>query len=157
MNRHHIVLDLDGTLFDTASDVVYENAESLRRACKPHAAACALARRVAELGHRVTYLTGRGEGVRIMTGTQLRDANLPPGQLIMQPCWDGFETMRQYKARELRARGATLYIGDHQADADAAALAGVPFLHADRFRAGHLPTGILTPAYTEPAEVARVG
>lgn len=136
--RLRLVFDLDGTLLDS-DGCDYERAESVREHTRPHTPACELVRAAYANGHGVAYLTGRCHHVRALTEIQLESARLPPGQLITQDVWRGYEAMTHYKAGALRALRADLYVGDHQADADAAALAGVPFLHADHWRAGTLP------------------
>lgn len=138
-----LAFDLDGTLFDTAVGVVYDDPESVRRSVRPHDAACRRVWELARLGHRIAYVTGRSEVVAAVTRAQIVDAGLPPVQmrgalLFLQRTWAGFETMTVFKAEALRAVGAALYVGDHEADMRAAKIAGVPFVHAADFRAGSL-------------------
>lgn len=132
-----LVFDLDGTLFDTDPGINYDDPVSVLANSRPHALACELVRRFAKKGHVVAYLTGRSFPVRGATEQQLIDADLPKGELHTQPRWTGWVGMRAYKTAKLRALRATLYVGDHEEDRNAAEAANVPFLHADDFRAGN--------------------
>lgn len=136
-----LVFDLDGTLFD-GTPSCYEDPASILRDARPHAFACELVRRAHAAGHKISYLTGRAEVVRSATLLQLAHAGLPPGPLVMQPSWDGYPTMCLRKARGLRTLRADVHIGDHAEDANASAIAGVPFLHADHWRQGSVPLNL---------------
>lgn len=132
--RRLVVFDLDGTLFDTQPGCDYEDQDSLAERTQPHEVAIERARALAH-GARVAYLTGRCGHVRSVTERQIQDAGLPEGPVIMNAAWRGYEHMAQWKGEMLRALGASLYIGDHWADAAAARIAGVAFRHADELRA----------------------
>lgn len=133
-----LAFDLDGTLFDVSPGISYDHAEKIRQHSTPHERACDLARAAAAGGHYTTYVTGRTEPVRQVTQWQLDQVRLP-GPLHMQRAWRGDDVMTTYKADVLRRQHIDLYVGDTVHDANAAALAGVPFLHADHWRAGTLP------------------
>lgn len=140
--RLRLVFDLDGTLFDSHG-CDYENLDSVRANTRAHEIACDLVRRAYQHGHAIAYLTGRCHHTRALTQLQIEQAQLPPGELVTQQEWKGYDAMADYKATALRRLRAHLYVGDHQADANAAAQAGVPFFHADHWRAGTTPHGIV--------------
>lgn len=142
-----LAFDLDGTLLDSHG-ADYEDPDSLLTKTVPHEAACELVRAAHRAGHTISYVTGRCRHVRHVTLLNLELAGLPAGELIMQEKWLGYDHMATYKAGALRGLRADLYIGDHEADANAAALAGIPFHHADHWRNGILPNGIVQPEET---------
>lgn len=134
-----IAFDIDGTLLDVDEGTDYEDPASVRRGARPNAQSVARVVELAERGHKVAYVTGRCHHLRAVTITQLLvKAKLPPGELRTQAKWEGYPAMATYKARALEELGASAYVGDHDADRQAARLAGIPFFHVDEFRAGAL-------------------
>lgn len=135
-----LTFDLDGTLF-TAGDakVDFEDPDSVRRLTPPHVEACRLVARLAQVGHPIVYLTARTHILRAVTAEQIQAARLPVGELVTAQTWAGLGAMVVYKAEELARRRALLYVGDMPEDEIAAKRAGVPFLPADKFRAGMVP------------------
>lgn len=132
-----IAFDIDGTLFDVDEGTDYESAESVRAGTRPHVPTCDLVRLLYAYGYRVAYVTGRCRPLRALTLVQTRiHAGLPAGFLRMQRNWKGYAEMSAYKARELIDLGASVYVGDHPADAEAARIAGIPFISIEDFRAG---------------------
>jgi phosphoglycolate phosphatase-like HAD superfamily hydrolase len=126
--------DLDNTLFRFLAEPDYENPKSLFQVTKPHAERCRMVRDLMLEGHAVFFITGRRETTRQVTRGQLQrwiHRTVKDGQLKMQECWTGYDAMSAWKARQLRRVKADVFIGDHQADADAAAKALVPFVHCD--------------------------
>lgn len=140
----HLAFDLDGTLFDSEGRD-FDDPRSIAELTRPHALACHLVRTAASHGHTVSYHTGREEVHRALTWQQIERASLPAGPLYMNTKWEGYEAMARTKAASLRLFKADLYVGDHQADANAALLAGIPFHHANHWRRGHIPQGIIPP------------
>lgn len=137
MTRSLLVCDIDGTLFDTnACDM--DDPLALLAACRAHKDACRAVATVRDLGTHVAYLTGRSEKVREITTRQLWAAGLPHGALVMQQRFTTYDAMALFKAGELRrwAReyASVHFIGDHDADRQAARAAQVPFIDAEDWR-----------------------
>lgn len=128
--------DLDGTLFDCDPAINYEDAASVRAHTQPNAAALAIVQAIAAKGRRIVYITGRCTHVRAVTLVQLHKFGFPPGRVITAKAWDGYDAMAVYKAAALRETKASLYVGDHPADRQAAQKANIPFIHADELRSG---------------------
>ena len=138
-----VAFDLDGTLFDCAPGADYESRDSVASSTRPHPRAVATVRRLRDAGYRVGYITGRCTHLRGLTLMRLLQARLPAGPLVLQEKWLGYAAMAHYKAAEIRRMQAVAYVGDHDADEEAARLAGVPFFHANDLRAGRLPLPML--------------
>lgn len=131
--------DLDGTLFQFSGEPDYEDPKSLFRNTRANHERCRAVKELMQRGDAVFFITGRRETTRQVTLGQLRrwiHPRISDHQLLMQAEWAGYEAMTAYKARHLRRLKASSYVGDHQADADAAAMALVPFVHADSWLVG---------------------
>jgi phosphoglycolate phosphatase-like HAD superfamily hydrolase len=129
------VFDLDGTLFDVAPGIDYDSPASVLAHARPHVGACERVRDMARVGWRIIYLSGRSEGVRGATLAQIEVARLPWAPVFLQVAFRGMDEMALWKASILCAVRAAVYVGDTWADEEAAARAGVRFVHADEFRA----------------------
>lgn len=136
--------DLDKTLFRFShepADADYEDPKTLFRITLAHHDRCRAVKDLMMQGHAVFFITGRRETIRTVTIGQLRrwiHPRISHHQLLMQTEWAGYDTMAAHKAKHLRRLKATQFVGDHQADADAAAMALVPFIHADQWLPGEI-------------------
>lgn len=134
-----LAFDLDGTLMRHAgAGVDYEDPAALRVGVVPIVEAVARVRALAAAGASVAYVTGRCEHVRAVTLEHIEAFGLPAGVLLMNARWEGYAAMARMKAGHLESLRAAMYVGDHAADAEAARLAGVPFVQAEEFWAGAL-------------------
>lgn len=135
-----IAFDLDGTLFRTKRGVDWNSRESVRASSEPDFEMVGIANDLSARGHKLAYVTGRARGLLYgLTLVQIRiHAGLPAGPLRMQSKFTDYAAMAAWKAKELGDLEASLYVGDHEADRDAARLAGIPFLHVDEVRRGAL-------------------
>jgi phosphoglycolate phosphatase-like HAD superfamily hydrolase len=140
MVRHVLAFDLDLTLVDHLGDINLSSSVSVKAGCIPHRRACDRVRRLVEAGHEVHVISGRGQVLRNVTRRQLtewvHEDLSDAGRLHLQAYFTDYAAMRTWKAQVLRTIGAEIYVGDQEADSLAADDAGIPFLHADRFRAG---------------------
>lgn len=135
MTHHVFAFDWDGTLVQHVGDVVFDDPASLREGCIRDRAAQRRVLQLVQDGHAVHVVTARGRKVRDITLEQVRDLH-PDITVHHQEKWTGYTGMRDWKAKVLRQVGAQAYVGDHIMDEMAAELAGVPFMHADAYRAG---------------------
>jgi len=140
-----LAFDLDGTLLEVDYDdpeAFYSDPHKVKHGAQPHPDVP-----IGRLeNHTVLIVTGRcNPPLHDTTVLQLREAGLERtwDRLYMQSSWNGYEAMADWKAEILEATQghdetgedvpADLYVGDHEADEQAANQAGVPFLHADEF------------------------
>ena len=79
-------------------------------------------------------ITARTERVRYVTEKHVRRfTGLRDLVVHMQEEWRGRDAIAPWKAERIELAGCHAYVGDQTEDKEAARLAGVPFLHADRF------------------------
>ena len=118
--RGLVVFDIDGTLTPTVARIF---------SVRPDASA--VARRYAERGHRIVYLTARAPALQGLLRRYLSRNGFPPGDLVAPTHQSEQRAPVAFKARVLadfRAHGwdiAAAY-GDSSSDFEAYARAGIP-------------------------------
>lgn len=133
--------DIDGTLIMSGLQGAEFDDEALVR--RNSSARVQVAHRLRASNVDPVFISGRTERVRSVTVQQLQawPFRVERPEVHLQRAWRGWDALRTYKARRLKETGCQAYVGDEEAiDHAAAKLAGVPFLHVDRFeRHGLLP------------------
>lgn len=132
-----IGFDLDGTLLLAEDGINYDDELSVAK-LQPHQGAMYQARHIAAI-EDVIVITGRGEATRRVTRNQVNWIfNDPAGSIpiLMQQRWNGWDSLRDFKASMMNEYNVTLYIGDQAGDRAAARIAGARFIHAETFRNG---------------------
>lgn len=123
--------DWDGTLFHSnAVSSDYDDPVRLEKVTWPHYGALWL------VGHEPlvpVVITGRTARVRALTVKQAKRYLGPRVPVITQETWQGIDALVAFKADAIREAGCHAYVGDSLQDHEAAGLAGVPFLHVERF------------------------
>lgn len=122
-----VAFDLDGTLFHTVGDEwIYNNPEAMAVACRPLPGARVAVQRAAQRG--VVFITGRSEVCRNVTIQQISEyLGVTDPVLYMQDAWLGRDAMVTFKANALTLVKPVCYVGDLEADLQAASVAGIPF------------------------------
>lgn len=137
-----VAWDLDGTLLcypdHRREDVAYDDPDWIREHAHAEPIAVNICRAIGagpDDEHGVAYVTGRVRDVlEDVTREQLAELNLPAGPVRMQPEWTGYEPMVDWKAEQLEALDAEVYIGDTQHDRHAAEQADVAYLDVGALR-----------------------
>jgi hypothetical protein len=139
-----VFVDFDNTLVVWPRDRMVQYRDVFQAMCDCAAVLGAVrwVKRQLGQGHEVTILTGRDEthaaALRYWSYVFLGEG-VP---VVLRPSGVGLSCGEQaaWKAQELQARGADLYLGDNLLiDLVAARMAGVAFLHAGLPRSGFLP------------------
>jgi phosphoglycolate phosphatase-like HAD superfamily hydrolase len=147
-----IAFDVDGTLCRSNEPVDYDDPNSVRQRTTLRPWTVDLVRDLNEREDvKLAIITGRTPPIRPVTKAQIQAAGISPCYILHQPEWNGYPAMRDWKAQALLDVGADVYVGDHEADRQAAIDAGIPFLDVDGL-------GVLVGQQaTAASEVTRVG
>lgn len=130
-----IAWDLDGTLIHSDRDLGdYTDPELVLEAGRPDWLLASILNVSRSLGTEVHVVTGRTPVLADATQAQLDHAGIHVDGIHHQPHWGGYEAMAVWKAGQLRDLGAEVYVGDHEADRNAADLAGIEFVNAEALR-----------------------
>jgi phosphoglycolate phosphatase-like HAD superfamily hydrolase len=124
-----IAFDVDGTLCDVERPIDYDDPESVRQrtTLRPWTAELVRALEVRE-DVKLGIVTGRTQRIRPVTRDQIQFAGIRPSYILHQPEWNGYTAMTEWKAEALEFTRADVYVGDHEADRQAAIEAGIPFV-----------------------------
>jgi hypothetical protein len=146
------VFDLDDTLFHfPRGHPNYDDPEDLRDRTYPILRHCRHVRDLIQAKHHVMFLTGRSEPARKVTLRQLRQwvhPRITSSWIVMQDQWRGYDYLATFKARNLRTMQRVVqahgladlqFIGDHEKDQEAAAMALVEYHHPDSYFAQAVP------------------
>jgi hypothetical protein len=138
----HLVFDIDGTFCHVGARADYDNPRTFAAHCRPMPEPIKRIRDLAREGHWIGFLTGRKEALIAVTFGQLSEwfgPDVAGAAEMWHRDFDPFDWVDyvDFKADVLAETGADLYVGDRDEDRTAAAIAGVPFMHAEHFRQGH--------------------
>lgn len=145
MTRTTVAFDLDGTLFTLPPTEAFQDPRALATVSQPFPDRCDLVGELIRKGWDVHFVTGRGLIHFPHTLDALRrhvHVGIQTSQLHHPDEFRGYAEMSVFKATKLNELAAELYVGDHDADRDAADLANIPYFHPDDY----FPTlGLVTP------------